>query len=73
MAKKFKEGQRVRLKPFEDNPEQSGVVWNGKVTNGTIIVRIDREQRDNARLTKDGFRDDGFREVALDQVEVSNG
>lgn len=61
---KFKEGQRVRLLPFEIEPEQFGTVLGIEGTD-VILVEIDKQYRDN-------LWDDGFREVPVEQVEEIN-
>lgn len=53
---------RVRLKPFEEEPEQFGQVLHIDRRNDTCLVQLDR-----AELSLD---DDGLREVPMNQMEV---
>lgn len=55
----FPDGTRVRLLPFEDEPEQFGTVL-GEPENGMYVVQIDPPLEDG---------DDGLREVSEDQME----
>jgi hypothetical protein len=57
---KFKAGQRVKLLPFEDQPEQMGTIdeYEG---NGLYCVTIDPKYRSKG--------DDGLREVDEEQLE----
>ena len=60
---RYRPGKRVKLLPFEDQPEQKGHILNWP-TNDVIAVEIDVQYRD-----ADGT-DDGLREVPLNQIEV---
>jgi hypothetical protein len=57
---KFKPGQRVKLLPFEDQPEEMAVVdeYEG---NGLYCVTLEKKYR--------GKGDDGLRECDEDQME----
>lgn len=58
---KFTPGQRVKLLPFEDQPEEIGTVddYEG---NNLYCVTVDEEFRSEG--------DDGYREVDEDQLEA---
>lgn len=60
---KFKHGQRVRLKPTKEWPHEEYGRVDGYDGNGCYVVTVDRKYRV-------GFRDDGLREVATDQLEA---
>lgn len=65
MAKhRFKAGQRVRLKPFEVNPEEFGTV-DGYEGNGMYLVTVDKKYRPLEDR-------DGLREVEESQMEYAN-
>lgn len=57
---RFREGQRVRLKPFEDQPEEFGEVLSN-YDRTWYVVAVDEEGLD--------MHDDGLREVPEDQLE----
>ena len=59
----FFKGQRVKLIPFEDNPEEEGEV--------TKVLKVDQMRwvvLDDKYIDKDNPEDDGLREVPFDQV-----
>lgn len=64
----IEEGQRVRLKPFEGEPEQVGTVVAVEEilkpfgTDSFRLVQVDE-------IFRSGDNDDGIREVPLDQIE----
>lgn len=58
---KYKEGDRVRLLPWEDQPEEVGTVC-GDPVNEMYIVALDEEY-----IKEKG--DDGLRELSEDQME----
>jgi hypothetical protein len=55
-------GDRVRLLPFEEEPEELGTVVGGLV-NGNYTVRVDDEYRHH-----DDAYDDGLRDVPAEQL-----
>lgn len=57
------EGQRVVLRPFEDNPREVGTVL--EVEPGVVTVELDEEYRSS----DPGYFDDGLREVTPEQIE----
>lgn len=59
---KFQDNQYVRLKPFEDQPEEYGIV-DGYEGNNLYVVTIDKRFR--------GPGDDGIREVDQEQLEAA--
>ena len=60
MSKVFKQNDHVILKPFEEEPQQEGIiVEKGK---STYIIQLD------ARFITE-FGDDGYREVTQDQIK----
>jgi hypothetical protein len=56
----FKVGERVKLLPFEEQPEETGKVLESEGM-GLYIVQIDTQFRD--------VGDDGLREVNEDQLQ----
>jgi hypothetical protein len=63
---KFTTGQRVRLVPFEGNPEEFGKVLSVEFCSWGVsyIVRLDRQYRER------GLEDDGLREVTEGQLRA---
>ena len=57
----MKTGNRVRLLPTENCPEEFGTILS--VENTVVLVEIDKQYRDNTW-------DDGFREVPFEQIEI---
>ena len=57
----YKQGDRVRLLPFEEEPEQIATVL-GPPENGMYIVRLDKEYLADSL-------DDGLRELDAEQME----
>lgn len=58
MRRKFREGDRVRLLPFEDQPEEYGEVC-GDEEDEVVIVQLDDE------YFTYGSKDDGLREMGV--------
>ena len=62
---RIREEMKVRLKavPEEDIPEQSGVVLEGGIHEGVVIVQIDEQFLEDED-------DTGYREVPVEQIEI---
>jgi len=55
----YREGERVWLKPFEDQPREKATILGYEKYEGMLIVEVERENR----------WDDGIREISADQIE----
>lgn len=58
----LKEGDRVRLTAFEDQPEEEGEIEDVDLDSGLVYVYVDKKYRK-------GKADDGLREVPIEQVK----
>lgn len=55
--------KRVKLAAFEEQPEQFGYLMSEEESNGTLMVCVDQNYRED-------FLDDGLREVPIEQVTI---
>lgn len=65
MKSQFRPGQRVRLLPIDDQPEEFGHVLHHE-ENGVVPVEVDVRYRS----TEPDEFDDGIRECMIEDVEV---
>ncbi len=64
-TQKFKNGQKVKLKPFEGNPEEVGQILEYDFDSGLYTVRVSKKTRVSG--------DDGLREVPINQIVAMSG